>query len=76
MNDTSAGNCLINSFAKDFSSVRVNGGIPRCKDSLIFGIDRLIGEDDSDSFDVIDSVFVESKRLVNPSVRLAYVVDD
>jgi len=54
---------VINSLAKDFSSVRVNGGIPRRIDSVIFGIDVLI-IDGSDSLDITDSVFVESKRLV------------
>ncbi len=54
---------MINSLAKDFSSVRVKGGIPRRIDSVIFGIDVLI-IDDSDSLDITDSVFVESKRLV------------
>jgi hypothetical protein len=54
---------VINSLAKDFSSVRVKGGIPRRIDSVIFGIDVLI-IDDSDSLDITDSVFVESKRLV------------
>jgi hypothetical protein len=54
---------VINSLAKDFSSVRVNGGIPRRIDSVIFGIDVFI-IDGSDSLDITDSVFVESKRLV------------
>ena len=75
INGTSVGNCVINSLAKDFSSVRVNGGILRRGDSVSFGIDVLIF-DDSDSVDITDSVFVEFKRLVNPSVRLAYVVID
>lgn len=70
INDASVGNCVINSLAKDFSSVRVNGGIPRRIDSVIFGIDGLI-VDDSDSVDI-----VESKRFVNPSIRLAYFVVD
>ncbi len=56
--------------ARDFSSVRVNGGIPRRIDSVIFGIE-IIKDDDSDSVDRTDSVLVESDRLVNPSVRLA-----
>ncbi len=66
---------MINSLAKDFSSVRVNGGTPRRIDSLIFGM-VILNDGDSDSLDEIDSAFVESNRLVNPSVRLACVIGD
>ncbi len=69
-----SGNWLINSFAKGFSFVRVNGGTPRPIDSLIFGIE-ILKHDDSDSLDKTDSAVVESNRLDNSSVRLAYTVD-
>jgi hypothetical protein len=61
--DASAGNCVINSFAIDFSSVRVNGGKPRRIDSVIFGTD-IVKDVLSDSFDTIDSLFVESNRFI------------
>jgi hypothetical protein len=62
-----SGNSLINSFAKGFSFVRVNRGMPRPIDSLLFGIEILKHD---------DSALVESNRLDNPSVRLTYVVLD
>lgn len=44
-------------------------------DSIILGTGTLNDVEHSDSFDITDSVLVESNRLVTPSVRLAYVVE-
>jgi hypothetical protein len=63
INEVSTGNCVINSCAKDFSSVRVNGGKPRRMDSVSFGVD-IVKDVFSDSFDTTDSLFVESNRVV------------
>jgi hypothetical protein len=63
---------VISSLAKDFSSVRVNGGRPRRIDSVTLGIDIF---KDGDS-DLLDSVVVESNRLVNSSVRRPDVTVD
>jgi hypothetical protein len=61
--DASAGNCVISSLAKDFSSVRVNGGKPWRIDSVTFGID-IFKDGLSDSFDMTDSLLVEFNRLL------------
>jgi hypothetical protein len=53
---------MISSFAKDFSSVRVNGGIPRRVDSVNFDIETF-KDGFSDSFDIIQWLFVESNCL-------------
>ena len=62
-NDASAGNCWMSACAKDFSSVRVNGGMPRRIDAVTLGSSR-VKDGLSDSVEIPESLFDESTRII------------